>query len=520
MLAKLLRCLSIRCSRQSVALCLFGAFVLVGSVDITADEIDARHAQLFLDDGVIEATTLVERVLHQPIRHGLNPLLSPEEPWEGPTMNYLGGVYRDEAAGIFRAWYVGVVNGGIAELPKVFYPICTAISEDGVRWRRPQLDHYSHLTGGPNNIVLHLDRGCIAAPSIIHDPRDEERPWKLIIHHSPGNPCHYYVRLAASSDGIHWEWVTTAKDQIYGKLHDRLTAMLHPTDREFPYVLFGRPSLSRDYPLLYPGRIRIREAFQTRLSRDGRRLAHDPVVAIRPDVEDPTNTQIYHMSAYPYESLYIGTLMIYRTAELPTSEVQLATSRDLRKWERVRPRQPFIPSLLPEGRKLGIWDAGGVQPVLSPPILYDGALWFYYYGGPAFHDSRFLRGQFRLGVAQLRPDGFASLRAHARRGVVTTKAFVWPGGKLIVNGQVLGGSGHREAWVKLAILDASGRPRAGFEFESSDPLTGDFVAGVPTWSKAPQDLKSLQGQTVRLRFFLRQAEIFSFRAAPDDDGAP
>ena len=53
-----------------------------------ADEIDVRQAQLFLDDGVIESSTLVERVMHQPIRHPANPLLTPEKPWEGPTMNF------------------------------------------------------------------------------------------------------------------------------------------------------------------------------------------------------------------------------------------------------------------------------------------------------------------------------------------------------------------------------------------------------------------------------------------------
>jgi hypothetical protein len=476
-------------------------------------EIDVREAQLFLDDGIIESTTLVERVLFQPIRHSGNPLLSPEEPWEGPTMNYLGGVYRDEKTGLFRAWYVGVVAGGVPGMPDVYYPVCLALSDDGVHWRRPQLDIYSHLTGGPNNIVLHLEKGCISAPTILHDSQDPERPWKLLIHHSPGTPCHYYVRLATSADGIHWRWETTAEMAIYGKLHDRLTAMLDPLNPEFPFVLFGRPARSELYPLLYPGRIRIREAFQTRLSADGMRLSGDPVVALRPDVEDPTTTQFYHMSAYRYESLYIGTLMIYRTTEPPSSEVQLATSRDLDHWQRVRPRKVFIPSLLPEGRKLGIWDAAGVQPTLSPPILHDGSLWFYYYGGPGFHGSRFLRGNFRLGVARLRPDGFASLRAHWREGVVTTRAFVWPGGKLTMNYQILGGSGgFEEAGVRVAILDEAGRPRADYSRQKSNSFKRDETARQPTWSGAPQNLDALIGEKIRLRFFLRQAEVFSFRA--------
>ena len=97
--------------RQStlIGICVGLQILFCGVIDTAvADEIDVREAQLFLDDGVIESSTLVERVMHQPIRHPANPLLSPEEPWEGTTMNYLSGVFRDEESGLFRVFYVGV----------------------------------------------------------------------------------------------------------------------------------------------------------------------------------------------------------------------------------------------------------------------------------------------------------------------------------------------------------------------------------------------------------------------------
>jgi hypothetical protein len=151
-------------------------------------EIDVRESQLFLDDEIIESTTLIERILHQPIRHSANPLLAPEKPWEGSTMNYLGGVFKDEKSGLFRAWYVGVVAGGVPDMPKVYFPICTIQSVDGIHWERPKLDTYADLTGCKNNIVLHIDRGCTAAPNIIYDSSDPDEPWKLVIHHSIKSP--------------------------------------------------------------------------------------------------------------------------------------------------------------------------------------------------------------------------------------------------------------------------------------------------------------------------------------------
>jgi hypothetical protein len=217
---------------------------------LVAQVIDVRQAQLFIDDAIVETSTLVERVFHQPIRHPANPLLSPEEPWEGPTMNYLSGVYRDQTSGLFRVWYVGVVNGGVPGMPKVFYPICTAHSKDGIHWQRPKLDSYAQLTGGPNNIVLHLDHGCIAAPNIIYEPEDPVAPWKLFIHHSPTTPCHYFVRHATSHDGLHWEWKTTTEDQVYAKLHDRMTVAVldesgHTLDR---YTQSNCEPLAGDFP--------------------------------------------------------------------------------------------------------------------------------------------------------------------------------------------------------------------------------------------------------------------------------
>lgn len=501
-----------------VGLTVVWTFCLLGWTDAQATSpIDVRQAQLFLDDDVIESTTLVSRELHQPIKHPANPLLGPEKPWEGPTMNYLSGVFLDRTTQRFRVFYVGVVNGKVPGMPKVFYPVCTAESDDGIHWVRPQLTHHADLTGGPNNIVLHLDHGCIAAPNIIYEPDDEQAPWKLLIHHSPGSPCHYFVRMATSQDGIRWNWVTTSEDAVYAKLHDRMTAFVDRSNPEFPFVVFGRPSLSRDYPLIYPGRIHAREVFQTRLSKDGQRTMHDPIVALRPDLEDPLDVEFYHMSAFRYESLYIGTLMIYHVKDPPCSEVQLLTSRDMRKWERVRPREAFIDHSLPEGRRHGVWDAAGVQPQLSPPLLHDGALSFYYYGGPAFHGSRFLKGRYQLGLAQLRPDGFASLRATWRTGVVTTKPFLWPGGTLVVNGKELGGSRTSESFLKVAVLNEDGEVVPGFSQSDCSPLAGDYVAGQPTWEGQPNGLDSLVGQTIRLRFFMKQADLFSFKSVAESN---
>ena len=48
--------------------------------------VDVRQTQLFVDDGVIAHQTLLERVVHSPVRSRLNPIFCPEQPWEMPSI--------------------------------------------------------------------------------------------------------------------------------------------------------------------------------------------------------------------------------------------------------------------------------------------------------------------------------------------------------------------------------------------------------------------------------------------------
>ena len=118
-----------------------------------------------------------------------------------------------------------------------------------------------------------------------------------------------------------------------------------------------------------------------------------------------------------------------------------------------------------------------------------------------------------MGLAKLRLDGFASLRANFREGIVTTKPFLWPGGKLTFNYTILGGAGSRESWVRVEVLDEQGRVLPGYSREQSDPVFNDVIAGKPTWSMKPQNMDHLIGNRIRLRFHLRGAEIYSFRSS-------
>lgn len=57
--------------------------------------------QLFLDDYLIEGMTAVKQSLNPAIKAHNNPVIRPDQPWEGNSLPY-GCVFYDEDQGLFR----------------------------------------------------------------------------------------------------------------------------------------------------------------------------------------------------------------------------------------------------------------------------------------------------------------------------------------------------------------------------------------------------------------------------------
>src|SRR5438477_12743623 len=101
--------------------------------------IDARYAQLFLKDEIIEQTVRLQRVIHQPRKYYGNPVYTVGAPWEGNGVVYLGGVYIDPKDGLWKAWYVTL---NPPAYPEIIFAVCMITSPDGIHWSRPELDVY------------------------------------------------------------------------------------------------------------------------------------------------------------------------------------------------------------------------------------------------------------------------------------------------------------------------------------------------------------------------------------------
>lgn len=202
-----------------------------------------NYQAAILDDYLIAASDNVTRQLHPARKYAGNPILSPDQPWEGDVAILYGSVIED--AGRYRMWYY---SGG---------DVAHAESDDGMHWTKPGLG-VVEIDGRDTNLVVRRNAPDAAADRIedfyelfgVHrDDRDPDpsRRYKMGFlslrrnYQGPNeDPFHRGQRrglgVAASGDGIHWRlldgWATEAICD--GGTH----WMFDP--RSEKYLLYGR----------------------------------------------------------------------------------------------------------------------------------------------------------------------------------------------------------------------------------------------------------------------------------------
>jgi hypothetical protein len=105
----------------------------------------------------------------------------------------------------------------------------------------------------------------------------------------------------------------------------------------------------------------------------------------------------------------------------------------------------------------------------------------------------------------LRIDGFVSLHAPLVGGELLTKPLTFAGNQLVLNVSTSAAGSAR-----VEIQDVGGQPRSGFALADCHAVYGDDLERTVAWKGNP-DLGALAGQTVRLRFEVRDADLYSFR---------
>ena len=170
------------------------------------------------------------------------------------------------------------------------------------------------------------------------------------------------------------------------------------------------------------------------------------------------------------------------------------TSRDGVRWDRLR--EPFLDRTLAPGA----WDHA--MAWLGGAIPFGDELFLYYGGYARGHKIEPLRER-QIGLARMRRDRYATLRAGAESGSLVTPPVVLGASRLTVNAAIRGE-------LRVRILDAAGKPLNGFDSGDTRPVRGDSLAHPVGWRRP---LASLKARPVRLEMVIRNADLFALDLA-------
>ena len=122
-----------------------------------------------------------------------------------------------------------------------------------------------------------------------------------------------------------------------------------------------------------------------------------------------------------------------------------------------------------------------------------------------FNEGAWRDDMHRLRRYSIRLDGFVSLNAPLTGGELVTKPLKFTGRRLALN-YATSAAGS----LRVEIQDAAGEPLPGFSLADADELFGDSIDQTASW-KNSSDVSALASQAVRLRFVLRDGDLFSYQ---------
>jgi len=504
--------------------------------------------QLFLDDRIIEEVRNVRRTQHHPVKHPANPLISQDKPWEMSIYMRAAQVAYDAREGLFKCLYEDLNlaaewgGKGHGEASHLLY----AVSRDGVAWEKPLLDHVRHEDRN-TNIVVGPTRPMDAAAhsgTLLYDPRDPDpaRRFKLMYNGDKPNANlpkrrtqrhagSFGLDLAFSPDGIDWtpypgnpvvsDWGSDVEQLTWDPLINKYVVMgradapwysPHPNFQHwFPPV---RPNDPRG--ATYPARLVYR------LESEDCIHWTEPVLVSAPDKTDNLDEQHYNLVRWRVDDVELGILdVLHNVADTVTA--QFAWSDDGTHWNRMQNREDLIPLGPP-----GSCDCFMAE-CWNPPITV-GDQQYLFYGGSCIHhdwwcppspggrgdetplgateDDKTLAGKTHLCLATIGVDRWVSLSALAREGYVHTFPVFSTGSKLIVNGRC-----GKDGFIAAEITDNWNNVWEDFSRAACNVFTGDSIGHVFSW-KGRTDVNRIPG-IVKVKFYLRNADLFSFRMADE-----
>lgn len=453
--------------------------------------------ELFIDDYLIGRMKGTELRLHHPVDEGI--VLKFDNPWEGLFCGYCTIIKDGDT---YRAYYRGrPIAGADGDKGEVY---CYAESKDGVKWVKPEFSQFEVMGYKKNNVIL-----ADAAP-MTHNfsPFLDTRPGvpKSERYKALGGTMSSGLVAFTSADGIHW------KQHPAGAV---ITKKMVP----FPYM-FDSQNVAFWSPVekKYLSYFRV---FKDKIRRIVRSESDDFIHWSEPVLMEYTHLDekapiehLYTNQTHPYfraPQIYLAVAARFmpgrqvltdeQAKEIgvhpkyfkDTSDAILMTTRGDGTYQRT-----FLSGFITGGIGAQNWVSRTNYPALN--IVQTGPSEMSVYV-----NQDYAQKTAHLRRYSLRLDGFASVHADYKGGEMITKPLIFDGSQLSINFSTSAAGG-----IKVEIQDAGGKPIPGFTLADSREQIGNEVNRTVTW-KGKKDLKALSGKPIRLRFVMKDADLYSLQ---------
>ncbi len=505
--------------------CLLSPFIHAQQQSTAAAiDIGARR-ELFIDSFLIDRFVgKAEQRLHKPIPREIT--IVHDAPWEGSGSGYHsvfqdGDIYRM----YYKAWHLEVSPG---KLNSSIHPLfcCYAESKDGIHWTKPNLGIHEFNGSKNNNIAsisekngeLQIDAGHPAVFIDNNPATPQEARYKAIVR----SKDHNGLIPLKSADGVNFKPIT--KQPILsgvGAFDSQNLAFWDETIGKYRayWRYFTKGTTNKEK--WKPAGIR---AIRTATSND---LVHWDDITDLTYTDSPPE-QLYTNQIKPYARaphILIGFPTRYTERGESPQMTALPENKHRKMRSSVSPRYgtAITDALLMcsrDGHEFKRWNEAFFRPGIERPNS-----WNYGHQYVAWHVvqtantlpgapnelSFYASESYWTGKGSavrrytLRLDGFVSLSAPMQGGEVITKPFKFTGNQLELNYSTsVAGS------IRVELQDAQGIPIKEFKLEDCPEHFGDTVGRTVQWKDNP-NLAQLAGKTIRIRFVLKDADLYSLK---------
>ncbi len=471
-------------------LALFFVLLLRAGDDDAPVDIGSR-LELFVDYYLIEKLSGTSLSLHEPRPAG--PVLLFDRPWEGAFSGYVT-ILQDGP--MYRMYYRGMPVAKSDGSPQE--TTCYAESQDGIRWEKPGLKLFRVMGKRTNNVIL------AGQPPFSHN-------FSPFVDTRPGVPADGRFKALAgtsklglyvfvSGDGLRWKKWRDQPVLTRGAFDSQNVVFWSPAEQR--YVAYFRTWTGGGF-----------RGFRT----ISRAVSADMVSWSEPENMTFGATEMEHLytsQTHPYfraPHIYLAFPMRFVPgckvlSEADVSRLQVGKGYDSDCAETVfmssrggaRYDRTLLEGFIRPGLDPGNWasrsglSALGLVPTGREEISI-------------YKQAHYAQPTNRLDRYTLRTDGFISVRAPFSGGEMLTRPLRFSGDELVLNVST-GAAGS----LRVEMQDQRGKPIPGYTLDDCLPVVGDSVEKTVHW-KGPDRLTGLAGQTLRLRFVMKDADLYSLR---------